>query len=664
MNWPWHGMPSRANSPTARGNVTAANVDPVRVTCGLLVFAESVHSDTRERTTGNSRIDMDPKHLALLRIHDACRGLSHDDVKVIAQKVQVVRAAAGDQLHTARDPLNAVYIVVEGRLKMTLEMPDGSRRTIRYIAAGDQFGALMLVSGDDIPVNVQADEASVLLRLDGQDAEKLAEQFPVFRRNLLGKVGAGFRDTLYWRRKKTTSKIIAFVVADDQHRQLVAELATQLKQVGETIGVLCDSGNPGHYDSDVSFHSLCKDDGQYLDARKIDAVVNEWPQVSRIMIVVDRTRAGDYLKRVMTTSDQVFCLTHANDFQSAIESLKHCLQSSPDHRKKTHLVWSLAADTPVAPHVVELNELVTRDFKVPADGLGHRQGIDRLVHYLRGVSIGIALSGGAAHGMAHLGVLKALDETGITIDLMSGTSAGVLSGAMYCSGRTPDWGANQFAQDLEPGGFYKWAPGGDGLYMLEKYRSGSWDKMLRKYLFDWRLEQLPIPMISVTTDLVSACSVTRQTGDVVDSILESINLPVLAKPICRDGMLLVDGGILNNLPADVLVDQNCNMVIGVDVAANIEHQVGNDRPETPTGEMKAPGMVTTLMRSLSVQAHNMSAVGAKPADVVIAPDVSHFDATAFTQAREMAEVGYQATQDSLPRIREILHHLDSDLFGE
>ena len=146
------------------------------------------------------------------------------------------------------------------------------------------------------------------------------------------------------------------------------------------------------------------------------------------------------------------------------------------------------------------------------------------------------------------------------------------------------------------------------------------------------------------------------------SILESINLPVLSPPICRDGRLLVDGGIVNNLPADVLVKQGCNFVIGVDVAAHVDHRVGNNFPDTPTEQMMAPGIVTTLLRSLRVQAHNMSAVGAEPADVIIAPDVSQFEPTAFTQTPEMAEIGYQATMEVLPKIKEILQKLDADLF--
>jgi predicted acylesterase/phospholipase RssA len=127
--------------------------------------------------------------------------------------------------------------------------------------------------------------------------------------------------------------------------------------------------------------------------------------------------------------------------------------------------------------------------------------------------------------------------------------------------------------------------------------------------------------------------------------------------------VLVDGGILNNLPADVLLQQGCNFVIGVDVSANIEHRLGDNFPNIPTERMKTPGVVTTLLRCFNVQAHNLSDLGADQADVIIAPNVSMFESSAFTQTPEMAEIGYRTTRETLPRIREFLQHLDGDLFG-
>jgi predicted acylesterase/phospholipase RssA/CRP-like cAMP-binding protein len=616
---------------------------------------------------GGFAIVLDPEHLDLLRIHTACQRLSAEEIETIAAQADVVHASAGELMHSADQAVDALLMVVGGRLKVMLKMPDGRQRTIRYISPGDEFGALMLVNEDNFPVDVIADETTTLLRWKKDIALQLAAEFPVFRRNLLRKIGCGVRDLLLPRHRRTMPKIVAFINADHQTRRLVVEFASRLAHIGERIGILCDSRDASQYDPTFSFKPLRDPDGEILDKAELHSTIQQWTDLSRLFLVLDGTHSADRLAFPIEASDAVFCFSATDRFHPALELLQSIIHDSPSWKKKTHFVWVLREEEKVAPLLPELTKLTTRDFKVrssnsPAFTRQAAQDIDRIIHYLRGVSVGIALSGGAAHGMAHLGVLKAFEEEGITIDRMAGTSAGVLTGVLYCAGFSPDWGIHQFAHDLEPSSIYKHLPKGGGFYMLERYRSHSWDKMLRQYLFDWRLEQCPIPISTVTTDLISASSIVRTSGDAVDSILESINLPGLSPPICKDGMLLVDGGILNNLPADVLVRQGCNCVIGVDVSANIEHRVGDNFPDTPTEKMKPPGIVTTLLRSFNVQAHNLSSIGAHPADITIAPNVSMFESSAFTRTQEMAEIGHQTTMETMPQLREILQHLDGGLF--
>jgi NTE family protein len=246
--------------------------------------------------------------------------------------------------------------------------------------------------------------------------------------------------------------------------------------------------------------------------------------------------------------------------------------------------------------------------------------------------------------------------------MISGTSAGVLTSLNYCAGMTPQFAIDCFAKDLKPRGIYSILPKGAGFYMLAKFRNKSWDKMLRKYLFDWRLEQCPIPGFAVATDLVQSRQVIRGSGDIVHAILESINLPVLSPPICRDGMALVDGGILNVLPADVLVNHGCSFVIGVNVSAKIKPEFAGNTPETPTAKMKIPGVMATLLRTLTVLDQNMSAIGANAADFTIEPDVSDMDMAAFEKAPLFAEIGRKETESKIPDLKQMLHRLDDKLF--
>ena len=135
---------------------------------------------------------------------------------------------------------------------------------------------------------------------------------------------------------------------------------------------------------------------------------------------------------------------------------------------------------------------------------------------------------------------------------------------------------------------------------------------------------MPVPCLSVTVDLVSGNSVVRERGDAVHAVLESINLPVLSVPIVRDGQALIDGGLVNNIPADVLVSMGCNFVIAVSVTAKMEKEFCDITPDRTTAPRKKPGIVQTLLRSLLVQNHSLNAIGVQPADVVIEPDVTGF----------------------------------------
>src|SRR5262249_10839360 len=153
-----------------------------------------------------------------------------------------------------------------------------------------------------------------------------------------------------------------------------------------------------------------------------------------------------------------------------------------------------------------------------------------------------------------------------------------------------------------------------------------------KYLHDWRLEQFAVFCLSITVALVGGTSVVRERGDAVHAVLESINLPVLSVPIVRKSQALIDGGLMNNIPADGLVSMGCNFVIAVSVTAKMEQVFYAITPDRPTPPVKKPTVVQTLLRSLLVTNHSLNAIGVLSADVVIEPDVTGFDLTEFMRA--------------------------------
>src|SRR5262249_19618126 len=148
-----------------------------------------------------------------------------------------------------------------------------------------------------------------------------------------------------------------------------------------------------------------------------------------------------------------------------------------------------------------------------------------------------------------------------------------------------------------------------------------------------------IPFSTVTVDLVSGTQVIRDRGDAVHCVLESINIPVISQPILRDGMALVDGGILNNLPADILPERGADLIVGVDVAWKLPKNFAGNTPQTPTGRMRRAPLLDTLVRVDEVQMAELSTLRESAVDLMITPDASAFEFADFTKARELADVG-------------------------
>jgi predicted acylesterase/phospholipase RssA len=291
-----------------------------------------------------------------------------------------------------------------------------------------------------------------------------------------------------------------------------------------------------------------------------------------------------------------------------------------------------------------------------------QQGFERIVHHLRGIRIGLALGGGAARGMAHLGVLKVLEQNGIYIDMLAGTSAGALTGVMYTAGLDLGFIVQRFKKDLKPPWLFQKLPAGGYWYLLYKYRRNQFEPMLRQYLNQARMEQLVIPTSAISVDLVEGEPLVREHGDATINVLESINLPPLSLPIIRSGQALVDGGLLNNIPANVLAAKGCNFVIASSVTAQLEKDFIGIRSKGRPRSTHFLGSLQVIMRQTMIQGYRMNSVGIQPADFVVSPDVTSFDISEFTRADEMAIIGERTTNANVGNLLRMLSKLDSKLF--
>jgi len=255
------------------------------------------------------------------------------------------------------------------------------------------------------------------------------------------------------------------------------------------------------------------------------------------------------------------------------------------------------------------------------------------------VRVGLALSGGAARGIAHVGVLRALVENDIPIDAIAGASAGALIGGCYAAGLSIE-------RLGEMASTFRWRhtqrPSFSRLGLQSNARM---EKFLRANLPVTRFEDLKIPFAAMATDLRQGSLVVfRDTGDVPFAIRASCCIPFFMRPIEDDqGRLLIDGGIVENLPINQTRELGAELVIAVDV--NFDGVKFFDRPRTALGVLAYTFIA--VERIVSNQERG-------DADVLIVPKVGHIRWDQTRRADELVKAGYEAGLESIDEIRNVI----------
>jgi NTE family protein len=246
--------------------------------------------------------------------------------------------------------------------------------------------------------------------------------------------------------------------------------------------------------------------------------------------------------------------------------------------------------------------------------------------------VGLALSGGAARGTAHIGVLEVLEREGIRPDVVAGVSAGSVVGALYCAGYSVEQ-LKALARDLSWSRLVRL-----GRPHLGLFDTSRMEAYLEELLAGRTFDQLSIPFLTVAVDLLTAQEVVLKEGRVARAVRASCAVPGLFTPVEWNDHLLVDGGLLNNVPVQVLRDWGADYVIAVNL---LPPYARNARPRN----LWELWMLT--LYTLERNAH----AEAQQADCTIYPDVIEFSLADLEHAEEMMERGRRAAEAKLEQLR-------------
>ncbi len=261
--------------------------------------------------------------------------------------------------------------------------------------------------------------------------------------------------------------------------------------------------------------------------------------------------------------------------------------------------------------------------------------------------VGLALSSGAARGLAHVGVLEVLEKNDIPIDLIAGTSIGAIAGAFYAAGKDISE-IKKAVMNLNRRQMLALA---DFTIPTRGFIKGKKiTEWLKSVIGGISFQDLKTPFACVATDISTGEEVVIKEGPVVAAVRASASMPVIFTPARWQGRYLVDGGLVNPIPVRILREMGADFIIAVSVVPYLSDRV---QPPDANGspKPKEPNILSVVVRMMYIVGYQAALGGLREADITIAPGVAHIRPDNFNRARECILQGERAAQQAIPKIK-------------
>jgi len=258
------------------------------------------------------------------------------------------------------------------------------------------------------------------------------------------------------------------------------------------------------------------------------------------------------------------------------------------------------------------------------------------------IKVGIALGGGGARGLAHIGVLKALEEEDVPVGVIAGNSVGALIGSLYAAGITTSK-MEQMSQEI----------GWSALTNLSRYSlfrlvmteerlsTDNMEVYLRKYIGDKRFDELKIPFACAATDLQTGERVVFREGSVALAARASATIPGMFEPVVFRHRYLVDGGLVSNIPTDLVALLGADIIVAVDVTADITH-------------VQPKSVLAVLNQAIYIQSERLAQDELIRAQVVIRPQMGDIGSMDLSRSDESIDAGILAGRRAVPEIKRFI----------
>ncbi len=541
----------------------------------------------------------------------------------LAAQADEVQVGAGEWLMREGDEADSLFLVRTGRLEVLDEGPPES--VIRVLRRGDVIGELALLREETRSASVRATRDAGLLELSRGTFADLIRQAPSFALELTREMGsqlAASRTPLVSATPPRTIAVIGLEAAAP-----VTEVASQLADG------LARGGSVARLSAgELATIDQAERDADYVVLTGSSSPADDWTALC--------LREADLVVGVSTGGLQPEWHRHST-------ALRGC----------EVLVFGASASG------IMLQATQPREVQVIADPARREAAIQATARRLSGRALGVVFSGGGARALAHFGVLQELREAGLVIDRFAGVSLGSIIAAAAAA----EFPTEHLRERLHRT-FVAQNPSRD--FVIPAYsliRGAKTRKLLVEEFGELRIEELPHRFFCLSCDLIGREAVEHRLGRLVDAIYPSVAVPGVFPPRAIDGRVLVDGGVLDNLPVATMARAGEGPVIAVDVTGQMSTSAASQRRATArlrnpvrrllTGsDSDIPRLSETIVRTVTVGSIDTVAAARRHADAVITPRVDGVGLLEWKAFDRMIELGRQAARETLSAQPEITAH--------
>ncbi|MBN1938660.1 MAG: cyclic nucleotide-binding domain-containing protein [Candidatus Aminicenantes bacterium] len=561
----------------------------------------------------------------------------------------------GRTLFSEGDESDGLYILVHGFLHITAREPSGAVRVVGSVYRGEIVGEMAILSGEKRTATVSAVRDCDLVRLTKDDFLEINKAYPEFSLTIMRTLVKRLQESGRTGGREHGLNIALLAASP---RTPLAEFAHRLYSALIPLGktVLLNSRVLGAEFSTAADMAQTPDH----DPRHVDLVA--WLE--------DREAGHDFIlyeadaeltpwtKRCLKQADQVLIVARAGDDPApgSIEGEGLRLTEGFAATPQTLILIHPDGRTPPSD---------TQAWLTPRRLAGHHHlrwnkeaDFERLARLVSRRAVGLVLGGGGARGMAHLGVIRALEERGIPIDLVAGTSIGAIVGGAYARGADADRLMFLCRETFE-----KNNPFSDvTVPVVSLLRSRKIERAARRVYGETRIEDLWTGFFCISCNLGSCDVNIHRNGPLWKAVRTSSSLPGIMVPVIHGGKVHVDGGVMNNLPGDIM-RREAGIVITVDVDARENMTAGF--PEYPSpwkilwsriwpwaNPVPVPTVAEIMMATIMTGCRKCADAVKEGADLSLEPPVGGIGILDFKAIARTAKEAYDYTQDMIDRLSE------------